>query len=84
MLHLGHVILDGVIRDPEKINVIKNYLVPQTVDEVKRFVTLANYYRKFIDNFADIAYPLNQLCKKILFLNGIKSVNVALKNENTA
>lgn len=65
MLYLGHVISDkGVLPDPEKINVIQNYPVPQTVDEVKRFVAFANYYRKFIKNFADIAYPLNQLCKK--------------------
>lgn len=65
LLYLGHVVSgDGVLPDPEKIECIKNYPTPQTTDEVKRFVALANYYRKFIKNFADIAYYLNCLCRK--------------------
>lgn len=65
MLYLGHVVSgDGVVPDPEKIKVVKNYPCPRSVDEVKRFTAFVNYYRKFIPNFAEKAYPLNRLCRK--------------------
>lgn len=65
MLYLGHVISsDGISPDPEKVEVIKRYPRPSTVDEVKRFVAFANYYRKFIPNFANIVVPMNRLCKR--------------------
>lgn len=65
LLYLGHIVSsDGVLPDPTKIDIIKNYPVPKNVDEVRRFVAFANYYRKFIPNFAEKTYHLNQLCKK--------------------
>lgn len=65
ILYLGHVISNkGIQPDPEKINTVKNYPRPKSCDEVKRFVAFVNYYRKFIQNFAEIAYPLNALCRK--------------------
>lgn len=65
LLYLGHIVSEnGVLPDPEKIEVVKNYPVPQNSGDVKRFVALANYYRKFIPNFAEIAYNLNVLCRK--------------------
>lgn len=65
LLYLGHVVSgDGVLPDPEKINVMKNYPIPKSTDEVKRFVAFVNYYRKFIPNFAEKAYHLNLLCRK--------------------
>lgn len=65
ILYLGHVVSsEGVLPDPEKIIAIKNYPVPKNSDELKRFVAFANYYRKFICNFAKIAYPLNYLSRK--------------------
>lgn len=65
ILYLGHLISnEGILPDPDKVVTIKNYPCPQNVDEVKRFVAFANYYRKFIPNFSEIAYPLNNLCKK--------------------
>lgn len=65
LLYLGHIVSEnGVLPDPEKIKVLKMYPTPTNTDEVKRFVAFANYYRKFIKNFAEIAYPLNSLCKK--------------------
>lgn len=65
MLYLGHVISgDGILPDPEKVNVLKHYPRPQSTDEIKRFVAFANYYRKFIQNFAELALPLNKLCSK--------------------
>lgn len=65
MLYLGHVVSsEGVLPDPAKIEVIKNYPTPKTVEDVKRFVAFANYYRKFIPNFAEKSYDLNMLCRK--------------------
>lgn len=65
ILYLGHVISsDGIAPDPEKIGAIRNYPAPKNADEVKRFVAFANYYRKFIKNFAEIAQPLNSLSRK--------------------
>lgn len=65
ILYLGHVVSEkGVLPDPEKTKVLHNYPTPQNSDDVKRFVAFANYYRKFIPNFAYIAFPLNKLCCK--------------------
>lgn len=65
MLYLGHVISgDGISPDPEKIQAVKNYPVPKSAEETKRFVAFANYYRKFIKGFAQIVYPLNKLTRK--------------------
>ena len=65
ILYLGHVISsEGILPDPEKIRCVKNYPVPESSAEVKRFVAFANYYRKFVKNFAQLAAPLNQLTRK--------------------
>lgn len=70
LLYLGHIISnEGVLPDPNKIDTIKTYPIPQNSDEVKRFVAFANYYRKFIKNFADIVTPLNQLTRKNSIFN---------------
>ena len=63
--YLGHKITDkGILPDDAKFDTIKNYPVPKNADDVRRFVAFCNYYRKFVENFATIAYPLNQLLKK--------------------
>lgn len=65
ILYLGHIVSgNGILPDPDKIKIMENYPVPTNTDEVRRFVAFANYYRKFIDNFAHKAYHLNHLCKK--------------------
>lgn len=65
LVYLGHVVTgNGILPDPNKTKVMENYPIPKNLDEVKRFVAFANYYRKFIKNFAKLAFPLNRLCKK--------------------
>lgn len=65
VLYLGHLISDkGILPDPTKSEVMRNYPQPTNADEVRRFVAFANYYRKFIQNFADITLPLNKLLRK--------------------
>lgn len=65
VIYLGHSISgQGVKPDPSKFLVIENYPTPTNKDDVRRFVAFANYYRKFVKDFASIAKPLNQLQKK--------------------
>ena len=57
--YLGHIISrDGIGPDPEKIEKITNYKTPVSADEVRSFLGLAGYYRRFIPNFGTIAQPL--------------------------
>lgn len=70
ILYLGHIISsEGISPDPAKSEIISQYPVPQNADETKRFVAFANYYRKFIRNFANIAQPLNELSRKGIIFN---------------
>lgn len=65
VLFLGHRITpNGIHPDPEKTEVLRKYPTPTNGKEVKQFVAFANYYRKFIKNFAQIAEPLNKLSRK--------------------
>ena len=62
---LGHVILaEGVSVDPQKIEAILNWKPPTNVSEVRSFLGLAGYYRKFVEGFSKIATPLTNLLKK--------------------
>ncbi|XP_061385253.1 LOW QUALITY PROTEIN: uncharacterized protein LOC133320633 [Danaus plexippus] len=63
---LGHIIIgrDGVKPNPNKIQAIQNYPLPKTTIEIKRFLGLLGYYRKFIPNFARVTKPLTNCLKK--------------------
>ena len=50
--------------DEEKIAKVKNFPTPTTVRQIKGFLGLASYYRKFIKGFSKIAKPLNLLLQK--------------------
>jgi len=55
---------DGVKSDEEKIAKVKNFPTPTTVCQIRGFLGLASYYRKFIKGFSKIAKPLNLLLQK--------------------
>ena len=54
----------GVEMQKEKVEGVLNWLVPRNVKEVQKFLSLANYYRRFIKDFARIAVPLHVLVRK--------------------
>ena len=55
--YLGHVVTpDGVFSDPSIVEVVKNFPTPASL---KSFLGLANYYRRFIKGFSEIASPFN-------------------------
>ena len=65
MQYLGHIISgDGIRPVPEKLSSIQNMPCPYTSTEVKQFLGLFGYYRKFIPRYADIARPIKCFDKK--------------------
>nr|ABA97250.1 retrotransposon protein, putative, Ty3-gypsy subclass [Oryza sativa Japonica Group] len=62
---LGHVITaQGVAVDPSNVESVTKWTPPKTVSQIRSFLGLAGYYRRFIENFSRIARPMTQLLKK--------------------
>jgi hypothetical protein len=65
VLYLRHKITkDGLKPNEDKINVVLNYPLPTNTKEIKSFLGLVGYYRKFIPDFAKITKPMTQMLKK--------------------
>ena len=63
--HLGHVIsAEGVRPYPKKIEAVKNFPIPKSAKNIKEFLGLVRYYRRFILNIASRSKPLTNLLKK--------------------
>jgi len=63
--YLGHVVTpEGVSPNPDKIRVVEEFPTPKNVKELRSFLGLANYYRRFVRGFSNVASPLNSLTKK--------------------
>ncbi|GKF87187.1 putative reverse transcriptase domain-containing protein, partial [Tanacetum coccineum] len=63
--NFGHVIDNSSIHvDPAKIEAVKNWASPTTLSEIRQFLGLAGYYRRFIEGFSKIAKPMTELTQK--------------------
>ncbi|KAK1609082.1 hypothetical protein QYE76_032755 [Lolium multiflorum] len=58
------VVLGGIAVDPAKIKTVAEWKAPTTQTEVRAFLGLAGYYRRFVEGFSSIARPMTQLLKK--------------------
>jgi len=62
---LGHVLTEaGIEVQPEKVAAVQNWPRPRSLTELRSFVGLCSYYRRFIPGFADLAAPLHALTRK--------------------
>jgi len=62
---LGHVVLgEGISVDSTKVEIVVNWRRPTTPTEIRSFLGLAKYYRRFIEGFSRLASPLTQLTRK--------------------
>lgn len=86
---LGHIITpEGVKPNPKKIAAIQKFPVPKTSRDIKSFLGLIGYYRKFIKNFAHLTKPLTNCLKKnkkvehtTQFLQSFESCKTLLMND---
>jgi len=63
--YLGHIISSsGVTTDPEKLEAVKSWPRPNDKQQMRSFLGLCTYYRKFISGFADITKPLSKLTEE--------------------
>jgi len=62
---LGHVLSEeGISVDPAKLQEVRDWKVPTSVHEVRSFLSLAGYYRRFIPKFSKISKPMTHLLQK--------------------
>ena len=67
---LGHVVSkDGIQVDPRKIEAVIDWPRPTAVIEVRSFLGLASYYKRFVKDFSKIAVPLTRLTQKNIKFN---------------
>ena len=65
VIFLGHIVSsDGVSTDQEKVTAVREWPTPTTATQVRAFLGLCSYYRRFVRGFADVAKPLYKLTEK--------------------
>ena len=62
---LGHLVnQEGILVDPAKVETVMSWEVPRSPSEIRSFLGLEGYYRRFIKDFSKIAVPLTRLTRK--------------------
>ncbi|GBG78046.1 hypothetical protein CBR_g25982 [Chara braunii] len=80
VLYLGHVLDGGGVKPEDyKIAAIRDWPTPRTLTELRSFLGLANYYRKFVRNFSTIVAPLRRLLRKETIWKWDKDCTSAMK-----
>lgn len=78
---LGHVVTpEGVKPNPSKLKAVEQYPLPQTTKQIKSFLGLIGYYRRFINNFAKVVAPITKCLKKGAKINVNDSEYIAAFN----
>ncbi|XP_059629742.1 uncharacterized protein LOC132272657 [Cornus florida] len=70
---------NGISVDPSKVEAILSWERPKNVTEIRSFLGLAGYYRRFVENFSRIAMPLIQLTRKWVKYEWIKKCEIAFQ-----
>ncbi|GFR31540.1 retrovirus-related Pol polyprotein from transposon 17.6 [Trichonephila clavata] len=82
--YLGRIIsAKGVRTDPDKISAVKNWKSPMDVHQLRSFLGLCTYYRKFVKDFSTIARPLHKLTEANRNSSGRTSVITPLTSSRT-
>ncbi|SPT17748.1 unnamed protein product [Triticum aestivum] len=80
VLYLGHIIsAKGISVNPEKVSAIVNWEPPQNVKQLRSFLGLASYCRRFVENFSRIAKPLSNLLQKHVKYSWTPECDLAFK-----
>ena len=86
--YLGHIITpQGLQANPRLVAAVQEFPIPQSLQEVRRFLGLSSYYRRFIPRFAKVAQPLHQLTRKgaeFVWSNECHSAFETLKQQLTS
>ena len=78
---LGHVVsTSGVSVDLEKVEAVMSWERPKSVFEIRSFLGLARYYRRFIEDFSQLATPMTRLTRKEVKFGGMTHVNERSRN----
>jgi hypothetical protein len=78
--YLGHRIsAQGIATEEDKICTIRDWPVPATIKELRVFLGLAGYYRKFVQNFGIISRPLTELLKKGIQFHWTPTADIAFR-----
>ena len=78
---MGHVVSkEGISVDPSKIQAVKDWPTPKSVTEIRNFIGLAGYYRRFVQDFSKIAASLTKLTRKEESIYGLRSVRLPLRS----
>jgi hypothetical protein len=81
VIYLGHRITDAGVRpDPSKVSCVQKHPVPKNITEIKQFLGLTGYYRRFIENYSHLAKPLTRLLKKDTPFEWTTECEAAFKN----
>ena len=78
MKYLGHVVSkQGIAPDPEKISAVQSYPVPRNLKDLRGFLGLSGYYRKYCKGYSDLAAPLYKFTKKDVPFEWNKEAQIA-------
>jgi hypothetical protein len=82
---LGHIVSeDGISMEKSKLDDIEKWPTPKSVEDIRSFLGLTGYYRKFIHNFSQIAAPLSNLTRKLVLFKWTETEQKAFNDLKTA